>query len=263
MKSILLGVVGLVAFAGTASASDIMAGDLVSVGHANIGEATTFASDRSNNPYYDNTVNFLGQAFANGGATNQAGNTITRLVADDLRGIHPFFVGKSVTSITFSVANLNTTSVSVRARLRFWFADGAGGGPGTYMNSIGYTFNPFSFGSGVTNLTGNLGAGFVLPSTQIWAGITFDDNIGTTGATLAQMNNMGVGLFNPVTVGSSNDTMFQTTAAGSFFTTNNPAGSIFNFGGAPVANAGWKLIPTPGAAALLGLAGIAAGRRRR
>ncbi|NUQ51250.1 MAG: hypothetical protein HUU19_00980 [Phycisphaerales bacterium] len=263
MKSMILGLVGLAALAGTASASDISSGDLVAVGHANIGEATTFTSDRSNNPYYDNTVNFLGQAFANGGAQNQSGNTITRLVADDLGGIHPFFVGKSVTSITFSVANLNATAVSVRARIRFWFADGAGGGPGTYMNSIGYTFNPFTFSSGVTNLTGNLGAGFVLPATKIWAGITFDDNTGTTGATLAQMNNMGVGLFNPPTVGTSADMMFQTTAAGSFFTTNNPAGSLFNFGGAPVANAGWKLIPTPGAAALLGLAGIAASRRRR
>lgn len=263
MKKMIVGFVGFAALAGSAIASDISAGDLVAIGHANIGEATSFASDRSNNPYYDNTVNFLGQAFVNGGAANQSGNTITRLVADDLRGIHPFFVGKSVTSMTFSVANLNSTAVSVRARIRFWFADGAGGGPGTYMNSIGYTFNPFTFNSGVTLLTGNLGAGFVLPSTDIWAGITFDDNTGTTGATLAQMNNMGVGLFNPVTIGSSNDTMFQTTAAGSFFTTNNPAGSLFNFGGSPVANAGWKLIPTPGAAALLGLAGIAAARRRR
>jgi len=263
VKSMILGLVGLAAIAGTASASDILAGDLVAVGHANIGEATTFDSTRAGNPYYDNTTNFLGSAFANGGAQNQSGNTITRLVADDLGGIHPFFVGKQVTQMTFAVANLNSVSVSVRARIRFWFADGAGGGPGTYMNSIGYTFNPFAFGAGVTLLTGTLGTGFTLPATQIWAGITFDDNTGTTGATLAQMDNMGVGLFNPPTVGTSADMMFQTTAAGSFFTTNNPAGSLFNFGGAPVANMGWQLIPTPGAAALLGLAGIAAGRRRR
>lgn len=260
MKSILLGVVGLVALAGTASASDIAAGDLVAIGHANIGEATTFASDRSNNPYYDNTVNFLGQAYANGGAQNQSGNTITKMVCDDLEGIHPFFVGKSVTSVTFSVANLNATAVSVRARIRFYKEDGASGGPGTYIT--GYSFNAFSFSAGVTNLTGNLGAGWVLPTDKIWAGITFDNNTGATGATEAQLNKFGVGLFDPPVWGSSQDRLFGTSAAGSFVG-NNPAGSAFNFGGAPVANAGWKLIPTPGAAALLGLAGIAAGRRRR
>jgi len=260
VKSMMVGLVGLAALAGTAGASDIMAGDLVSVGHANIGEATTFASDRSNNPYYDNTVNFLGQAFANGGAQNQSGNTITKMVCDDLEGIHPFFVGKSVTSITFSVANLNATAVNCRARVRFYAEDGAGGGPGTYIT--GYSFNAFSFSAGVTNLTGNLGAGWVLPTTKLWAGITFDNNTGATGATEAQLNNMGVGLFDPPVWGTSQDRLFGTSAAGSFVG-NNPAGSQFNFGGSPHANAGWKLIPTPGAAALLGLAGIAASRRRR
>lgn len=259
MKSMIL-VVGLAALAGTASASDIVAGDLVAVGHANIGEATTFASDRSNNPYYDNTVNFLGMAYANGGAQNQSGNTITKMVCDDLEGIHPFFVGKSVTSVTFSVANLNATVVSCRARIRFYAEDGAGGGPGTYIT--GYSFNAFSFSAGVTNLTGNLGAGWVLPTTKLWAGITFDNNTGATGATEAQLNNMGVGLFDPPVWGTSQDRLFGTSAAGSFVG-NNPAGTAFSFGGAPVANAGWKLIPTPGAAALLGLAGIAASRRRR
>lgn len=256
----IVGFVGIAALAGSAIASDISAGDLVAVGHANIGEATSFASDRSNNPYYDNTVNFLGQAYANGGAANQSGNIITKMVCDDLEGIHPFFVGKSVTSVTFSVANLNTVSVSVRARIRFYLEDGTGGGPGTYIT--GYSFNPFTFSSGVTNLTGNLGAGFVLPATKIWAGITFDNNTGGTGATLAQLNNFGVGLFDPPTFGTSQDRLFGTSAAGSFVG-NSPAGSQFNFGGSPVANAGWKLIPTPGAAALLGLAGIAAARRRR
>lgn len=267
MKSMILAVVGLAALAGTASATDIMAGDLTAIGHANIGEATTFNTSRVGNPYYDNTTNFLGQAFANGGAQNQSGNTITRLVADDLRGIHPFFVGKQVTQMTFAVANLNATAVSARARIRFWLADGAGGGPGTYYNdgvgNIGYTFNAFSFSAGVTLLTGTLGTGFKLTNTQLWAGITFDNNTGATGATIAQLNNMGIGLFNPPTIGNSNDTLFQTTGAGSFFTTSNPAGSLINFGGAPVANMGWQLIPTPSAAALLGLAGIAAARRRR
>lgn len=259
MKSVTVGLVGLALLAGTASASDIMAGDLVKVAEFNIGEAATLNETRSNNPYYSNTTNFLGQAFANGGATNQSGNTITKMVCDDIEGIHPFFVGKQVTSIVFSVANLNSTAVSVRARIRFYLEDGASGGPGTYIT--GYTFNPFSFSAGVTNLTGTV-SGFTLPATKIWAGITFDNNTGGTGATLAQLNNFGVGLFNPPTVGTSQDRLFNTSAAGSFVG-NNPGGSTFNFGGAPVANAGWSFIPTPGAAALLGFAGLAAARRRR
>ena len=62
----------------------------------------------------------------------------------------------------------------------------------------------------------------------MWAGITYDNNVGATGATLADMDAMGTGLAQP-SIGTSTDTMFQTTAPGSFFNTANPAGAQFQF----------------------------------
>lgn len=199
---------------------------------------------------YSDVTTFTGQAFAQGAASGG----ITRLVMDDLTFTTNAGVG-NVTTIRFAVANLNAVSHSVRARIRFWNADGsplgAGlpNGPGTYYSpggtAVGYSFNPFTFGSGVTILSGNLGAGFAIPAgttTTLWAGITFDNVGTTTGATDADLSNFGQGFFEPVDLGSSTDTIFETTAAGSFFTTANPAGSAVNFGGSPVANAGWEFV---------------------
>jgi len=202
-------------------------------------------------PDYSNVTNFLGQAFVNGGATLQGANTITRLVADDVTptGAH---AGLDVTQVQFSVANFNNVPVSVRARIRFWFPDGAGGGPGTYYNvpaAVGFSFNPIAFSPGVTVLTGLLPASsFTMPGGTIWAGITFDNNNGTTGATAAEMNNLGQGLFDPPDVGSSADVFFATDLAGSFFNVANPGGGQGNFGGSPKANFGWAFlvdVPTP------------------
>ena len=78
---------------------------------------------------YRNLDNYSGQSYANGGATTQSGNTITRLVADDLTPLSGF-AGQTISNIYFSVANLNTVAVSARPRLRMWQADGSGGQPG-------------------------------------------------------------------------------------------------------------------------------------
>lgn len=175
----------------------------------------------------------------------------------------------NVTTLRFAVANLNAIPHSVRARLRFWNADGTplGGvlpnGPGTYYapggTAVGYSFNAFTFGVGVTTLTGNLAApGFAVPAgatTTLWAGITFDSVGTTTGANDADLSNFGMGFFTPVDLGSSTDTLFQTTAAGSFFNVANPAGAGVNFGGSPVATQGWEfVVATLGTSADLSIA---------
>ena len=219
--------------------------------------------------FYSNTTNFEGTGYSNGGAvTNAAGNTQTSLAADDITLAGSQSV--NVTGFAFSVVNFNAAAVSARPRLRFYLGDGAGSGPGTYLG--GLNFNAISFPAGTVN-TFNYNPGatlFTLPaSTLLWVGETFDNNTGATGATAAQLNNLGEGLYNPPTVGSSQDVFFQSTGAGAF-TASNPAGSFLFFGGNPVANFGFAIngtanVPEPGAVAMLlgfGVSSLALLRRR-
>lgn len=265
--------------AGSAAAVDFQGGDLQLRAHFDLGAAGVVPVQRGPQPAaYSNTTNFLGQALANGGgaASGAGGAFITRLVADDLTPIGGFGGGQ-ITQVTFSVANLNTATVTVRPRIRFWFADGAGGAPGTYYNgaspaaNVGFTFNPIAVPTGVSLFNFAPAANsFLMPGGTFWAGMTFDSDNGAggnTGATLAQINNFGQGIFGPPTVGSSTDRVFQTTAAGSFFPTANPAGTNLNGAGNPSLSLGWEFlatpVPAPGSMGLLAVAGIVAGRRRR
>jgi hypothetical protein len=201
---------------------------------------------------YNNTTVNTGSFFPNGGAALVGANTITRLVADDLTTI-PGYAGMPVNNIYFSVVNANAAAVSARPRLRIWDNTGAGGGPGAFIT--GFTFSAISF-------TANSGSsfffhptGFNVPSGTFWIGLTFDNNSGATGATDVQLNNLGMALFSPPSVGTSADTLFETTAAGDFLV-NNPAGSQFNFGGNPPANAFFGitvLVPEPSTMTLAGL----------
>jgi len=168
-----------------------------------------------------------------------------------------------------SIVNLNTVAVSARPRMRFWLPDGPNGGPGTYFNNngldvtvppdgvpdnFGFTFNPISFPA-------NTVSGFFTtfdPDSEspnyfpfkvptggtFWIGITFDNNDGATGATAAQLDNLGVGLFGAPISGTSEDVFFLTTNPGSFFGASNPLGGGINFGNdtdptMPLANAGY------------------------
>jgi hypothetical protein len=201
---------------------------------------------------YSNVTTFTGSATAQGASSGG----ITRLVMDDLTFTTSAGVS-NVTAIRFSIANLNATAQSVRARVRFWNANGASlgaglpNGPGTYYSPggtpVGFSFNAATFGPGVTTLNGTLGAGFAVPAgttTTLWAGVTFDNVGTTTGATDTELGNFGQGLFTPVDLGSSTNTIFETTAAGSFFPTDNPAGAAVNFAGSPTANLAWELTVT-------------------
>lgn len=242
MRKLLLAILFTGIAVSPAAADEIFGGDLQVVEEFAIGtpgtvEPLVLVSD------YSNVTNFLGQGFVNGGSALQGANTITRLVADDITptGVH---AGLSITQLKFSVANFNPATVTCRPRVRFWFADGAGGAPGTYYNlpvAVGFSFNPIAIAPGVTILTGTIAPGsFNMPGGPFWAGITFDNNSGATGATAAQLDLMGQGIFDPPTIGSSGDVFYATTGAGSFFNIASPAGALSNLGGNPLANFGWE-----------------------
>lgn len=216
--------------------------------------------------YYSNIDNFTGFGDVPGGAALVGADRITRLLADKVTPAGPSGNGL-VTEITFSVANFNQTpaTTSARPRLRFWDDNGVGGGPGTLLG--GFTFNPISFSALSANLFFFNPVAFgplaMVDGGSFWVGITFDNN-GTSGVTLAQLNNLGVLISDPPSVGSSADGDWLSTAAGSNFV-SNPAGTLRNspFGGNPPANHMYEFIPEPTTLALVALGGLLAARRRR
>ena len=185
---------------------------------------------------YSNLRTFRNQSFAAGGATQQVLNTITRMAADDLNlvGTPPY----SVNGFRFVVTNLNDVDVTARPLVRFYLPNGPGGGPGTLIEAR--TYNPIAFTAGVVG-TIKTSSTFVLRTSHIWVGIAFDNNGGTTGATAAQLDNLAQGIFSPPDLGTSTDRYFVTTAAGSI-DSDNPVGTITNFGGAPPADFGWEIL---------------------
>jgi hypothetical protein len=212
---------------------------------------------------YDSVPATVTNFFAPGGATNQAGNTITRLIADDIDMIDAF-PGAQITSFAFTLVNNNTTSVTFRPRIRFYNNVGATATQlGNYVT--GYTLNPVTMtASSATTYTVNIGPGFNVPNDFfLWAGMTFDNFNGSTGATDVQLNNLGWAVGQP-TVGTSDDLFFQTTTAGSFVQ-NNPAGGYLFFNGNPPANFAFRLnaVPEPASMIALGAGLLAMMRRRR
>ena len=186
---------------------------------------------------YSNLKTFQNQSFAAGGATLQVFNTITRMAADDLNlvGTPPY----SVNGFRFTVTNLNSVDVTARPLVRFYLPDGPGGGPGTLIEAR--TYNPTLFTAGRVG-TIKTSSTFVLQSSHIWVGLAFDDNSGTTGATAAQLDNLAQGIFSPPDLGTSADQYFVTTAAADPFGSDNPVGTLTNFGGAPPADFGWEIL---------------------
>jgi hypothetical protein len=197
------------------------------------------------NSIYSNVTTFLGIGTRNTTATLVGANTFTALVADDLTHIRD--VPVNVTAYKFTVANFNATAVSARPLVRFYANDGAGGGPGTLLG--GNNFNAISFAAGNVIIlnTGPLATPITLTTQTVWAGITFDNNSGATGATATQLDNLGQGNYNPPDRGTSADLAFRTTTGGSF-AASNPAGATFN--SASVDNFGWELVITPTAASV-------------
>jgi len=246
------GAVVVMALAGTAAAEIVVTPEFVRSFEVGV---PSFGLRANPLACYSDIDSFKGSVNVNGGATSISGNVMTRMVVDDLT-----LAGGAnmLTALTFSVANLNATNTSARARIRL-YADDNGGLPGSLIS--GMTTTTFTFGPNSVSLYSVTMPAVSVPG-KIWAGIMFDNNGGLTGAGANELNNVGQGVFDPPTVGASADLFFKTSSTGSFLM-NNPPGGLQSGGAGPIGNFGWELIPSPGAGAVAGLAGLAAARRRR
>lgn len=201
------------------------------------------------NENYDNW-----RAAAQGGASNLLGlyNTAGRELADDLNMIN---VGAGwLDSCGFSVANANGPAGSALT-----------GGSGTvrfYRQSDGGFIDGFNFNLPALNLApgtssrisfaaGALASLEIYLPSAIFASVQYSTLTGTGGFTIA---NAGQQIRGPINTGSSTDALWDD-------------GAGFNFGGSPAANSAWFVktdnVPAPGSIALMGIAGLVAGRRRR
>lgn len=239
---------------------EIPGGDLQVLATSPLGVATShFTAAVDPNSFYSNISGYTGNGITNGGAATQAivtsagtvNGLITTMVADSLAfiGVGPY----SVAGFSFSVANFNTAIVSARTRIRFYANDGVNGKPGTYIT--GFIYNPLAYAANnITTVTTTTIFSFPAGTTAVWAGLVFDNvntaGTGTTGATVAQMNNMGQAVSTPIDRGSSSVTFFGTDLPGSFANTNNPVGGDYivttNAGATIVPqNFGWQLVAPP------------------
>lgn len=242
----------MIAGAGVASAEITVTPELIRTFEVGNGEFST----RSNpHAYYSNVDAFSGAVNVNGGTVSVNGNATTRMVVDDLTLSGP---QTSLTRLTFSVANLNEFTASMRTRIRL-YADDNGGVPGTLIT--GLTSTTMVLGPNSVSLFTVTIPGVAVPG-KVWAGILFDNNGGLSGLGVNELNNLGQGIFNPPAIGASQDMYFRTSSAGSFLN-NNPAGTILTGGAGPIGNFAWELVPSPGMGAVLGLAALGAARRRR
>lgn len=190
------------------------------------------------NALYSNVTTFSGSYNLNADAQSIDGNVLTSLVADSLEfiGNPPYSIG----AISFSVVNANSAVISVRPKIRIYLPDGTDGAPGTIIAA--YNFDAVTIEGGTIQIFTGTISPLAVNSKSIWAGMTFDNNSGSDGTTLAQMNFVGQGIFGPPERGFSGDDFFASDAADSFLS-HDPVGSLgYNFGGDPVANFGFEFI---------------------
>jgi hypothetical protein len=249
----------LLAFAALAGSAMADGFDAQILRSYNLGETATAGVDAADpNAAYSNVTNFVGSAVRNTGGTASAP---TFMIADDCTTT----IGGAVTTLRFSMANLNTASKSIKPSIRI-YADNAGA-PGTLLYAV--DFNAVTLAaSSVSVLTFTPGTTLftAAANTQYWIGEFFTGGTGTTSTTAAQVNNWAMGLFNPPDVGTSSFNEWD-SAAGNTQLTNNPTGALYTGGyssGTIPANYGFELVvPAPSSVALLGLGGLIASRRRR
>jgi hypothetical protein len=184
-----------------------------------------------------------GVTYENGGATNMAGNTVTRLLADDITPLASL-IGGDVRELRFTAVNIGVTPVFARINFRFWF-DNGGGLPGNYYDvpaDVAFA-DDYNVAIGVNFLSISIPAGtFKLPAGPMWCGISYDDHDGTLGSTAAQLDKLGQAVSGAAAIGTTNDGGFLTTGAGEFSGVDSPAGAALNPVGGPHFNLALELV---------------------
>lgn len=179
---------------------------------------------------YSNVDNATGSAF-NNFTPIAADGSFTAIRADDITFTTNPSVG-NITSVVVAVYNGSDAEITATVRFRAWLDNGSGA-PGTFWNGFSSSATlAIPSGGGAWNFTGlswappNPGG-----TANLWGGLQFSASFDTDAAEL------GMFLYDPPGVGSSNDVMFAGDTAATMFGVNNPTGSTFNFGGPPAASA--------------------------
>lgn len=195
--------------------------------------------------FYSNVTTSSNQGYTAAGTTLVGTSLVTTMLCDDLR-FSTTQATAHITGVRFSMVNLDPNTVSSRPSIAFFQNDGAGGGPGTAAGGVTFASVTLPTNTGTLLASGPLSNAITVPIVTsdpvVWACQYFDNDSGTTGATQAQMDHLGLIFFDPPDLGSSQNLFFGSTGAGS--AGSNPAGNTFNFGAPPnpVANAGWELL---------------------
>jgi hypothetical protein len=184
---------------------------------------------------YQNTTNLTGTEFVFNGAATVGSDLAANIDINEL-ALSPGSAGQFITSLSFLAANANAGAVEARPTIYIWAADGAGGIPGALLGDFALPIA--TLGAGIQELSFTLpGSGLLVPaSMQIWAGIGFDNDNGTSPITAAELNDLGGLTYHPATVGADGaDAYFLPPGA----SLNDPAAILFN--SASGANYGWTV----------------------
>lgn len=215
---------------------------------------------------YSNVTSYFGSVLPNGDAA--AGNLATDLVMDDCTTVVGS-AGTDVGFIRFSMANLNATALSASPCVRFFAVDPTTDLPTAVLGGV--NFNPVTVSAQSVTLVSYSAAApiFTVPAGEkVYAGVFFLGGGANTTTTAAQLNNFGMGIFDPPTVGSSDGSvLWASDVAATDMTSygvNAPAGALYNLGTGTPANFAFffQAIPEPSSLALLAPATLLFARRR-
>ncbi len=191
------------------------------------------------------------RAAAQGGASNL--QALYRAGGNEIAELCNMTAGGQLGSMGLNVGNSAATGSGLvltggAGTVRFY-----NGTTGAYINGFNFTLPVLNLAVGnssrINFADGSLaGFNFILPQ-SVFVSVQYTSVTGTV--TLADVSHQ---IRNPINTGTSTDGLIDVT------TNTN-----ISFGGNPLANAGLyiKLVPAPSSAALLGLGGLLAARRRR